>query len=131
MQDANVTYEELVPDYEFSPVNYDLSEPLISKYLQAVDISDGGFVPPMAIAAYSLQAMAGALSLPPDAIAIHTSQEIEFFKLVPVGATIECHAKVARKITRASMRMLVLELNVFNQDKEKVQSGKTTIVFPG
>ena len=131
MQDANVTYEELVPDYEFSPVNYDLSEPLISKYLQAVDISDDGFVPPLAIAAYALQAMAGALSLPPDTVAIHTSQEMEFFKLVPVGSTIECHAKVARKITRASMRMLVLELSVFNQDKEKVQSGKTTIVFPG
>ena len=131
MQDASVTYEELVPDYEFSAVNYDLSEPLISKYLQAVDISGNGFVPPLAIAAYALQAMAGALSLPPDTIAIHTSQEIEFFKLVPVGTMIRCHAKVARKITRASMRMLVLELNVFNQDEDKIQSGKTTIVLPG
>jgi len=130
---AMISYEELIPGYEFPPASYELSASLISKYLEAVDCADelkvlGGFVPPLAIAAYAMATMAGSLSLPPGTI--HASQEFEFFKLVPIGATINCQAKVARKLARATMRMLVLELDVFDTSKEKVQSGKATIVLP-
>ena len=130
---AMIGYEELTPGYEFPPASYELSASLISKYLEAVDCADelkvfGGFVPPLAIAAYAMATMAGSLSLPPGTI--HASQEFEFFKLVPIGATINCQAKVARKLARATMRMLVLELDVFDTSKEKVQSGKATIVLP-
>jgi hypothetical protein len=130
MQDKSVSYEELEPGYEFPPAKYELSASLVSKYLKAVDSSDDGFVPPLAITACAIAAMAGSFSLPPGAIAIHASQELEFFKLLPVGATIECHFKVARKITRGKMSMLILELEVFDQSKEKVQSGKATIALP-
>jgi hypothetical protein len=128
MQDKTIVYEELVPGYEFPSASYELSIPLISKYLKAVDSSEDGFVPPLAIAAYAMSAMARGLSLPPGSI--HASQDLEFFKLVPTGATIECQARVAQKLTRGKLRMLVLELNVFDQNKEKVQSGKTTIILP-
>ncbi len=133
MQDKTISYEELVPGYEFPPASYELSDSLISKYLKAVDSSEeikgfGEFVPPLAIAAYALAATAGSLSLPPGAI--HASQELEFFKLLPIGATIDCHAKVARKLTRGKLCMLILELNVFDQSKERVQSGKATILLP-
>jgi acyl dehydratase len=63
-------------------------------------------------------------------IAIHASQELEFFKPVPIGTTIECHIRVAQKIARGKMSMLILELEVFDQGKEKVQSGKATIALP-
>jgi hypothetical protein len=126
-------FAELVPGYEFPPASYELSTSLISQYLKAVDSPDElkplrEFVPPLAIAAYAMTAMAGSLSLPPGSI--HASQEFEFFQLVPVGATINCQAKVARKLTRGKMGMLVLDLNVFDQSREKVQSGKATVVLP-
>jgi hypothetical protein len=130
MQDKTVSYEELIPGYEFPSANYELSASLVSKYLKAVDSSGDGFVPPLAITACAIAAMAGSFSLSPGAIAIHASQELEFFKLVPIGATIECHTRVARKITRGKMSMLILELDVFDQSKEKVQSGKATIALP-
>ena len=122
-----------MPGYEFPPASYELSSSLISKYLKAVDSPEeiktlGEFVPPLAIAAYAMTAMAGSLSLPPGAI--HASQELDFFKLLPIGATIDCQTKVARKLTRGRLRMLVLELNVFDQSKERVQSGKATIMLP-
>jgi hypothetical protein len=126
--EAIISYEELVSGYEFPSTSYELTSSLISKYLKAVDSSGNEFVPPLAIAAYAMAAMAGSLSLPPGSI--HAAQEFEFFKLVPIGATIDCQAKVARKLTRGELHMLVLELNVFDQDREKVQSGKATIVLP-
>ena len=130
MQGNTVNYEELIPGYEFPPASYELSASLVSKYLQAVDGSGDGFVPPLAITACVIAAMSGSFSLPPGTIAIHASQELEFFKLVPIGATVECHTRVAQKITRGKMSMLILELEIFDQGNEKVQSGKTTIALP-
>jgi hypothetical protein len=125
-----VSYEELIPGYKFPPAAYELSASLVSKYLKAVDSAGDGFVPPLAITACAIAAMTGSLSLPADTIAIHAAQELEFFKMVPIGATIECHSEVARKITRGKMSMLILELEIFDKDKEKVQSGRATIALP-
>lgn len=124
----SIGYEELTPGYEFPPASYELSPSLISKYLKAVDIQGGEFVPPLAIAAYAMSATAESLSLPPGSI--HASQELEFLKLVPIGSKVNCQARVARKLTRGKLHMLVLELNVFDQNKEKVQSGKATVMLP-
>jgi len=129
MADKAISYEELTPGYKFPPASYDLSVSLVSKYLEAVDGTGDGFVPPLAITALAIATMAGAIPLPPGNIAIHASQELEFFKLVPIGTTIECHIGVSQKIARGKMSMLILELEVFDQDKEKVQSGKTTIAL--
>jgi hypothetical protein len=125
-----ISYEELIPGYKFPPATYELSTSLVSKYLNAVGSAGDEFVPPLAITACAIAAMTGSLSLPPGTIAIHASQELEFFKLVPIGATIECHTRVAQKITRGKMSMLILELEVLDKGKEKVQSGKATIALP-
>jgi len=123
-----ISFEDLTLGYEFPPTSYELSPSLISKYLKAVDSVGDDFVPPLAIAARAMTAMTEVLSLPPGAI--HASQDFEFYKLVPIGAIVSCQAKVVRKLARGSMRMLVLELNVFDRSKEKVQSGKATIILP-
>lgn len=123
-----ISYEDLTLGYEFPPTSNELSPSLISKYLKAVDSMSDDFVPPLAIAACAMTAMTGVLSLPPGTI--HASQDFEFCKLVPIGATVSCQAKVVRKLARGSMRMLVLELNIFDQSKERVQSGKATIILP-
>jgi acyl dehydratase len=130
MADNSISYEELIPGYKFPPASYELSVSLVSKYLEAVDGAGDGFVPPLAITALAIAAMAGSIPLPPGTIAIHASQESAFFKLVPIGTTIECHIGVAQKLARGKMSMLILELEVFDQDREKVQSGKTTIALP-
>lgn len=126
--DKAITYEELTPGYEFPPASYELNASLISKYLEAVDSKGGEFVPPLAIAAYAMTAMSRSLFLPPGTI--HASQELEFFRLVPVGTKVNCQAKVARRLTRGQMRMLVLELNVWDESGEIVQTGKATVMLP-
>lgn len=130
---AGAGFDQLVKGYEFSPVSYELSKSAISKYLEAV-AGQGGypssdFVPPMCVAARSLGVLSGLISL--LAGAIHTSQELEFLKLVPVGTTIECHGRVVQKLQRGRLRLLVIGLSTFNQDKEQVLAGKTTLVLPG
>jgi acyl dehydratase len=74
--------------------------------------------------------MTKSVPLPPGTIAIHASQDLEFSKPVPIGTTIECHIGVAQKIARGKMSMLILELEVLDKGKEKVQSGRATIALP-
>lgn len=130
MPDKTVGYEELAPGYKFPSATYELNASFVSKYLRAVDGNGDGFVPPLAITACAIAAMTKSIPLPPGAIAIHASQELEFFKPVPIGATIDCHIGVAQKIARGKMSMLVLELEILDKDKEKVQSGRATIALP-
>jgi acyl dehydratase len=130
MPDKTITYEELTPGYKFPPATYELNASFVSKYLKAVDSAGNGFVPPLAITACAVASMTKSVPLPPGTIAIHASQDLEFFKPVPVGATIECHIGVAQKIGRGKMSMLILELEIFDKGKEKVQSGKATIALP-
>ena len=125
---GSLSFKELTPGYEFPSSSYELDDAIVSKYLRAVESPSQEFIPPLAIAAYAMKSMIDSLSLPPGSI--HASQEFEFIRPVSIGTTITCNAKVDRKIARSRMNMLVLEISVFNQDKEKVQSGKTTIVLP-
>jgi hypothetical protein len=130
MPDRAISYEELTPGYKFPPAIYELSGSFVSKYLKAVDSEGDGFVPPLAITACAIAAMTKSVPVPSGTVAIHASQELEFFKLVPVGATIECHIGVAQKIARGKMSMLILNIEVFDKGKEKVQSGRATIALP-
>jgi hypothetical protein len=130
MPDKTVGYEELAAGHKFPPATYELNASFMSKYLRAVDSSGDGFVPPLAIAACAIATMTKSIPLPPGTIAIHASQELEFLKPVPIGTTIECHIGVAQKIARGKMSMLILELEVFDKGKEKVQSGRATVALP-
>jgi hypothetical protein len=130
MPDKPISYEELTPGYKFPPATYELSASFVSKYLKAVDGADAGFVPPLAVTACAIAAMTKSVPLPPDTIAIHASQELEFFRLVPIGATVECRIGVAQKIARGRMSMLILELEILDKGKERIQSGRATIALP-
>ncbi len=81
----------------------------------------------MAIAAYTMGVVAEAMALP--AGTIHASQEVEFFKVVPVGATIDCRGRVAQNINRGQLNLLSIELEALDQDQEKVLSGRATLVI--
>lgn len=129
-QISTVNYEELTPGYEFPPTSYELSAALVSKYVQAIDGEGDGFVPPLAITACAIATMAGSISLPPGTVAIHASQDLEFFKTVAIGTTVECRIRVAQKIARGKMGMLILELEIVDERKDRVQTGKATIALP-
>ena len=131
--DVPIEHEQLAVGHEFPPASYDLDTSLVSRYLEAAgskqrDPSISGFVPPMAIAAYAMTAMAHSF-LPP-AGTIHASQELEFFKAVPIGTTISCHSRIARKIDRGKLHLIVIELDALDSDGESVLSGKATLVLP-
>jgi hypothetical protein len=130
MPDKAISYEELASGYKFPPATYELSASFVSKYLKAVDSSGDGFVPPLAITACAIAAMTKTVPVPPGAVAIHASQELEFFKPVPIGAAVDCHIRVAQKIARGKMSMLVLDIEILDKDKQKVQSGRATVALP-
>jgi len=130
MPDKSISYEELTPGYKFPPATYELTPSFVSRYLKAVEGSDAGFVPPLAITACVIATMTKSVPLPPDTIAIHASQELEFLRPVPVGDTVECHIGVAQKIARGKMSMLVLEIEILDEGKEKVQLGRATVALP-
>jgi hypothetical protein len=130
MPDQPISYEELTPGYKFPPATYELSASFVSEYSKAVDGADAGFVPPLAITACAIAGMTKSVPLPPGTIAIHASQELEFLRLVPVGAVIECHTGVVHKIARGKMSILVLELEIFDKGRGKIQSGRATIALP-
>ena len=125
-----ITYDQLTTGYEFPPANYELDSLLISKYVEAVGEHDSltaEFAPPLAIAAYAITAMADSFLLPGGVI--HASQELEFFKLVPIGTKIECHSRVAQKLDRGKTHLLAIEFNAFDQERERVLVGKATLVL--
>ncbi len=130
MPERPISYDELTSGYKFPPATYELNASFVSKYLAAVDGSGDGFVPPLAITACAIAAMTKTIPLPAGTIAIHASQELELLKPVPIGVTIDCHIGVAQKIARGKMSMLVLDLEILDKDKEKVQSGRATVALP-
>ncbi len=129
-----ISFEQLAAGYEFPPASYQLSSQLISKYTEAVGGKGeekspvAGFVPPLAIAAYIMTAMAQSISLPPGTI--HASQELEFLKPVPIGATINCISKVAQKVQRGKLNLLMIQIEALDRGQGKVLSGKATLVLP-
>jgi len=129
-----LTWEQLVPGQEFSPVTYQMTDSVVSKYLKSVDRFDewqsssmSEYVPPMAIAACAMSVMSKLFIMP--AGAIHTSEELQFYKPVPIGAIVSCHAKIGRKLGRGKFQMLTLEMDIINDYSERVVSGQTSIIL--
>ncbi len=121
-------FDELIPGHEFPPVEYRLEAGIVDPYVEAVGAEPRGHVPPLAIAARAIASLAGLISLPPGTI--HAAQEFEFAGLVPVGSSVTCAARVARKLSRGSMRMLTLEMSITDESGTLVQKGRSTIVLP-
>jgi acyl dehydratase len=131
-QSSPLSFKQLPVGFEFPPTSYELTEPVIAKYLEAVgeetDFLTLGIVPPLAIAACAMTAMSQSFTVPPGSI--HASQELEFLKMVPIGASVSCGGKIAQKLERGSLNLVMLEINVLNQAGEKVLTGRATIAAP-
>ena len=128
-----IEYSQLEAGYEFPPSSYKLHASTVSTYLKAVDdvsrlYQDTNLVPPTAIAAYAMTALADGICLPPGTI--HVSQEFEFIDTVSVNDSLISYARVSRKQSRGKFQLLVIELNIFNQNQKAVLTGKTTFILP-
>ncbi len=121
-------YDELTPGHEFPPVHYRLGEEEVEQYIQAVGAERRDHVPPLAVAARAIASLGEFIALP--AGTIHVSQEFEFDQLVTAESRVTCIAKVHRKLSRGSMRMLTLELSIADEAGAVVQRGRSTIVLP-
>ena len=124
----NLSFSDLETGFEFPSAEFAPDKKTVEKYLSAVEGPEHDCIPPLAVSALALISLTESISLPPGSI--HASQEFNFLKPVPIGTKLSCKTIVARKTARSSMNMLVLEMNVFDTDGEKVQSGKTTIILP-
>jgi acyl dehydratase len=127
-----LSFKQLPIGFEFPPTSYELSESIVAKYLEAVDESADfltlGVVPPLAIAACAMTALAQSFTVPPGSI--HASQELEFLKPVPIGSKVSCGGRIAQKLARGSLNLIMLEINVTDEDGERVLTGKATIAAP-
>ena len=106
---------------------------MIDTFLKAVGETSSLYqttemVPPMAVAANAMATLADGISLPPGTI--HVSQELEFLDTINCGETVNCSAKVIKKQERGGMRLMVIGLDVFKQDRRKVLAGKATFILP-
>lgn len=125
------SFKELPVGFEFPLIDYELSEPLVAKYLDSVEEADfpaSEIVPPLAVAACAMTALSQSFTVPPGSI--HASQEFEFLKPVPIGATVSCGGRIAQKLDRGRLSLVILEINALNQDGDKVLTGKATIAVP-
>jgi acyl dehydratase len=133
MPEQATEYHKLFVGFEFPPQSYKLDGSLVAEYLKATRETDELFqkeplIPPMAVAAFAMNALSQAVVMPPGTI--HVSQELDFLKMVRIGDTITCYSTVSRKVDRGGLRLMNTDINVVNQNQEKVLSGKVGFVLP-
>jgi hypothetical protein len=130
---ARIEYHQLSAGFEFQPQSYTLDSATVSLYLEAVGESHDlytkeNLVPPMAVTAFAMSALSGAVKMPDGTI--HVSQELDFLQPVMVGDTITCHSKVSRKVDRGGLHLMNTDISVVNQRAEQVLTGRVGFVLP-
>ncbi|MCI0885606.1 MAG: MaoC family dehydratase [Chloroflexi bacterium] len=126
------TLAALEKGHEFPPASFDLSEEWVDAYVAAVEDEaigalDGGFVPPMAVAALAIRALLENASLPPGTL--HIGQELAFTAPVRRGETLTVAARIASRGKRAGWALIAVELRVAGDDGT-VMTGRVTLSFP-
>jgi hypothetical protein len=132
-QQSKADFYTVAVGFEFPSKTYVLDSALIMAYLKAVKeshvlYSAQNLVPPLAIAAYAMTALAESSTFP--AGTVHVTQDLEFLKEVRVGETITCRSKVTRRLDRAGMRIMTTEIQVFDREEQKVLEGRVGFVLP-
>lgn len=75
-----------------------------------------------------MTALSQSFAVPPGSI--HASQELEFLKVVPVGATISCGGKIAHRLERGRLNLVSIEISALDQGEQEVLAGKATVAMP-
>ena len=130
---VNAGFEPSQYIVNFTLPGFRLNGESLMAYLDAVEgdksiYEKNRIVPPMAVAALAMAAMAEGLSMPP--CAVHVSQDLRFLGTVSIDEALTSYAKVNRKIERGKFHMLTIGINVVNQEQATVLSGETSFILP-
>ncbi len=127
-----VSLTDLPAGHIFPPTEITLTAEASRAYLAAVGdnlpaYGDAGAVPPLAVAALALGELMRQVTLPPGSL--HASESLECHSIVPVGATVECRAKLAQRSQRAGWVVSVLESDLLVAGDLAV-STRATVLSP-
>jgi len=108
------------------------------RYLEAVEDRTGAYgegpdgpamVPPLAVAALALRAILAQVALP--AGALHTGQEVDFRRPVPVGSLLRPRARVAQRSEMRGAVISVVEFDVAEEGSpDPAVVGRATVMMP-
>jgi acyl dehydratase len=126
------TLAALEKGHEFPPASFDLGDEWVDAFVASVEDEaiaelDGGFVPPLAVAALAMRALLDQASLPPGTL--HAGQELVFTAPVRRGEKLTVAARIASRGERGGMVLMGVELSVAN-DNATVMTGRATLTFP-
>lgn len=119
--------------YELPVVHYTLDRTTIDTYLSAVEetsflYNDTDLVPPTAVAALAMSALAEGSEFPP--CSIHVSQKLDFKRSMRVGDTVTCRSRIGRIFRRAGMHLITIEIHVEDNEACEVLRGETSFITP-
>jgi hypothetical protein len=119
--------------HEFPTVQYTLDQSTVLAYLEAVEETSDLYrntdlVPPTAIAALAMAALAEGTQFPPGCI--HTSQKLDFKHSAHIGDIIQCHSGISQSRKRAGMHFITIAFTVEDINKHALLNGETVFIAP-
>jgi hypothetical protein len=127
-----VLLTEVPTGHDFEPISFSIDAERSRAYRQAtgdaLPIYDAsGNVPPLAVAALALGALLERVELPPGTL--HANESASFKRAVPVGARLDCHARLAQRSQRGGWVVSVLETEIRLEGETAVQA-RATVLCP-
>jgi acyl dehydratase len=109
---VSLTLTQLPAGHTFAPISIQLDAARSRAYRDATGDAltiyhEQGVVPPLAVAAFALGALLESVGLPPGTL--HANESLQAHRVVPVGSTVECRARVAQRSQRGGWFVTVLE----------------------
>ena len=135
-KDKKIDYASLCLGATLSEQTCVMDEELVGHYRAAVqddsdtmrDAEGTSLVPPMAVAAISLQGAITELHIPGGTL--HVGHEINIIQTVKYGDTITCKANISSNNVRGDWRFLGIEHTSTNSLGSHVMTSKSTIMLP-
>jgi acyl dehydratase len=123
---------DLAAGHAFPPIPFTISAERARAYRAAAGdalalYDNGGFVPPLAVAALALGALLEHVSLPDGTL--HASESASFKAPVPPGAALECQASLVQRSQRSGWIVSVLETNIVHEGETAV-TARSTVLSP-
>ena len=136
-------FSDLPAGYTFPADTLTLDPATVQRYLAATDDDNALYwhdgngaprvVPPLAVAALSLRAIAAGVSLAPGSI--HSAQDLTFHRVVAVGETLQARARVVMASKRRDFTALAIESTVgaadTNGEPAAISGRMTLFAAPG
>ena len=127
-----LTLASLEKGHRFATATFELTAVWVRDYVAAVEdgaiAGIGDYVPPMALAAWSIRALLEQSSLPSGSI--HAAQELTFARPAVIGESLGVHAEIVSRGERQGWVLMAVGLCVVDQGGVAVMDGRATITFP-